>query len=761
MDNLYLARSDNNPTLRPDFKMSSDDIYAISSVATVQESAGVPDIVNSVSGIYGSNSLAWFTSYIPWLQVDGKMDIGSSSYTTGVAVGRNGYFDVDFYAFGASPIELFRETWRGALVEFNGDGSYYAVDKVITSTPSTQVGTLYLTAPLGSSYTGEVNLLAAAYKWTASGSGTNEYYCELSGGGDPGLTESREVLMDSTSLTVGSAGSLADHEWDWADNDTLGYTTVYVRDDSGDPDVSGVTLVSWPGVSYKLLYSHNPFRAAFDKIDIQQNGNYMLYATPGHSADISAEDISGPFYGQGNESDWWYGGLVLHQVDAEDDTNPISNTEYNEFQYTLAVTGLSNSVIWMKAPYKVDDTATSASAWMNGDYGPAGEINQYNSWTVITGSTWTGKFARSVQNQDDMNTAFIGTSYDASGNQYGFNSITSAHKDTGYDSPWQAQSLVWDLTTYTCLLWNSSTNATALRYSTNSMGTWNDTTGVNTWTGTEYSKIKYMNSNFIACGGDGSIYYSTDGQAFTQKDISSDEATMDKVVDIAWNNGNNGGYYMAVNTDGVIARCATLNGTWTLVTPTYPAVPGTPTLNFIHYDDRGARFMCPSELYLMWSDDDGTSWTFQPMDPVQTPTAEPSNIDYIGAQIACFRNTYGYSIGQPVEWIVWDRDYIVSWYLDKFQPISKVYRANSVAVLDGYTVLIGTREFEGSGDNKVWNYYPRTVRWSVSGSPVDFTSTGSGSGVLRGSGSLIRGVPVNGRIVIFETVAIGRSHCDL
>jgi hypothetical protein len=392
---------------------------------------------------------------------------------------------------------------------------------------------------------------------------------------------------------------------------------------------------------------------------------------------------------------------------------------------------------------------------MNGDYTDAGTINEHSSWTVVGYSTWDGKFGRSVQNQDDQNVAFIGTSYDADGNQYGWNTINGAHKDTGYDSPWQAQSLATDLTTYTCLLWNSSTNQVDLRYSTDNMGTWSDTTGVNTWTGTEYSKIKYVNSNFIACGGDGSIYYSTDGQAFTQKDISSDEASMDKVVDIAWNNGNNGGYYMAVNTDGVIARCATLNGTWTLVTPTYPTTPGTPTLNFIHYDARGARFLLPSEKYLMWSDDDGTSWTFQPMYYVATPEAEPSNIAQIGSQVVCFRNTYGYSIGQPVEWIVWNRGFIVSWYLDKFQPASKVYRSNSVAVLDGYTVLIGTREFEGTGDAKVWNYYPRRVRWSVAGSPVDFTSTGSGNGDLRGAGSLVRGVPVNGRIVIFETVAVG------
>ena len=78
MDNLYISRSDGNPSLRPDFKQANDDIYGISDDAIVQESAGVPDILNSVSGIYGTNSLAWFTSYIPWLHVDGIYAIGSA-----------------------------------------------------------------------------------------------------------------------------------------------------------------------------------------------------------------------------------------------------------------------------------------------------------------------------------------------------------------------------------------------------------------------------------------------------------------------------------------------------------------------------------------------------------------------------------------------------------------------------------------------------------------------------------------------------------
>jgi len=74
-------------------------------------------------------------------------------------------------------------------------------------------------------------------QWTASGSGTNEYYVEADGGGDPGLASPYNTYEDSVSMTPGTAGSLAAGEWDWADNDSLGFQTVYVRlSDGADPN---------------------------------------------------------------------------------------------------------------------------------------------------------------------------------------------------------------------------------------------------------------------------------------------------------------------------------------------------------------------------------------------------------------------------------------------------------------------------------------------------------------------------------------------
>lgn len=84
------------------------------------------------------------------------------------------------------------------------------------------------------------------FKWTASGSGTNEYYCELFGGGNPSLTEPSTLYEDKAVATNGTAGSLSAGEWDYADNDSLGYSTIYIRlTDGTDPDTKAVGFVTY------------------------------------------------------------------------------------------------------------------------------------------------------------------------------------------------------------------------------------------------------------------------------------------------------------------------------------------------------------------------------------------------------------------------------------------------------------------------------------------------------------------------------------
>lgn len=80
------------------------------------------------------------------------------------------------------------------------------------------------------------------YKWTESVSTPGEYHVELLAGGDPSLLQPDAVLLDGKLISEGTVGSLSDHSWDYGDNDSLGYSTVYMRDDTGDPDTSGVEI---------------------------------------------------------------------------------------------------------------------------------------------------------------------------------------------------------------------------------------------------------------------------------------------------------------------------------------------------------------------------------------------------------------------------------------------------------------------------------------------------------------------------------------
>ncbi len=71
--------------------------------------------------------------------------------------------------------------------------------------------------------------------WTASSSGTNEYYYNQT----DVLHEPLDVWSDSGGvlLTRGTAGSLNGDEWDYADNDSIGDERIYVRlSDDSDPD---------------------------------------------------------------------------------------------------------------------------------------------------------------------------------------------------------------------------------------------------------------------------------------------------------------------------------------------------------------------------------------------------------------------------------------------------------------------------------------------------------------------------------------------
>lgn len=86
----------------------------------------------------------------------------------------------------------------------------------------------------------KISVRTPAFSWTASGSGTNEYYCRTAANGNPGFVSSPTtnlVFLDGVAAASGSLGSLTAGQFGFGDNDTLGYSTLYVRlADGADPD---------------------------------------------------------------------------------------------------------------------------------------------------------------------------------------------------------------------------------------------------------------------------------------------------------------------------------------------------------------------------------------------------------------------------------------------------------------------------------------------------------------------------------------------
>jgi hypothetical protein len=76
--------------------------------------------------------------------------------------------------------------------------------------------------------------------WIASGSGTNEFYLVNTAAMYVALKPDH-MYENDVEMLEGAVGSLGVQQWDWGDNDALGYDTIYVRlSDGADPDSKSV-----------------------------------------------------------------------------------------------------------------------------------------------------------------------------------------------------------------------------------------------------------------------------------------------------------------------------------------------------------------------------------------------------------------------------------------------------------------------------------------------------------------------------------------
>jgi hypothetical protein len=139
------------------------------------------------------------------------------------------------------------------------------------------------------------SIRTSAYAWTASGSGTNEYYVRTSGGANPGILAtpptSNGVYINGSSATKASLGSLAAGNWGYGDNDALGYSTIYVRlSDGTDPDSKTADYVQFYQIPQATEHVRIPVGAGSISSDLDQSsvaiGDFRVEA--GYSGTIGS-----------------------------------------------------------------------------------------------------------------------------------------------------------------------------------------------------------------------------------------------------------------------------------------------------------------------------------------------------------------------------------------------------------------------------------------------------------------------------------------
>ena len=107
------------------------------------------------------------------------------------------------------------------------------------------------------------------YSWHVSSSGTNEYYITQKNGAAPQIPQPLLVWLEGQNLEPGQAGSLNDLCWSWADNDGLGFQTLYFRDNRGTPVITS-SLMETANRNNSIVIGDAAY-LTFHNIDFQQS----------------------------------------------------------------------------------------------------------------------------------------------------------------------------------------------------------------------------------------------------------------------------------------------------------------------------------------------------------------------------------------------------------------------------------------------------------------------------------------------------------
>jgi len=146
-----------------------------------------------------------------------------------------------------------------------------------------------------------ISIREAAFGWTLSGGGVDEWYLRLAAGTDPNILSQPLSVFENvtTAMAEGVLGALVAGEWGYGDNDALGYSTIYVRlTVGGDPDLQAAGFVRSllvpnevvKGKQYVLPYLPDKSAASASAVfvlwftAVDSNGSLLGRLYPQHSA---------------------------------------------------------------------------------------------------------------------------------------------------------------------------------------------------------------------------------------------------------------------------------------------------------------------------------------------------------------------------------------------------------------------------------------------------------------------------------------------
>ena len=545
-----------------------------------------------------------------------------------------------------------------------------------------------------------------------------------------------------------------------------------------------------------FYYNHNTFNSDY-KLNIQGYTAGIIYSSPNIDSNSLDADISGPFYAGLERGAWAYSGtigvdenfegngvlfetqpnlaekvgihvLIFGSADTQGSgADGLPNTQFLGYSANPAAPNAWTRLAWnIKYNYDEDgeqvltpqvvvqgDTegmalnsiqGTDGNGWVCGaqcldrEFFPSSAAEQCNP-----GIAWSNSAIPTLWN------TIINTNYAEWADVTG---------ETRAQTDYQCICAARNVDECVALVWQPSSNTVSVDYCADIQAATPTFSQEDSFQGTVASKVYYLNDTWFIIFNQG-LMWSTDGQTWNDVDLS---AIATNITDFAWDGKET---YMISFEDMEIAYTLDYDQndladpddpdpandpySWNVVT--ILDEPFHEYLDFIRYDQVGERWIANTQRNFWWSED-GIEWKFlvnQELGDSGTEKRPTNPVTSIGYNVSVlFDGGANY-----VRALVTERFNYYYWTVDKFVPLSDIYRASTFSVIEGYVGLFSTLEYEKQEDGTYdWVSYPRRFRWTAPATYNDFDAEfGAGLADAPGEGKFLDSRPVNGRIVAFET----------